>query len=326
MVKAACLLSLLLLTACAVPIPEASPPPSASEPAPVAVPSEQQAAAPVQTTSADPVQPDAPKSKVRRPAPATASAPPPPPPADLDRQPIEELVIRPDTVTGFWRLTASRTIDVDIGIFSGVHIRYGGEVRDRNICWFEQKGHSFDASCASGGALRTAEGSVDDEGLSMRFWVGAATINFSGKFTDAERVQGGFSGGVIGVSVTGDVPATLTKLPPPKPADTPERPSAGLIRLVWEDVRKGALTEGRYEGAAVKRVNQGMSKEIAAETPQQLIYLGEILTRWRKEQRELLQDVYLVQTNAGRRMCRVSANPQGQVVDFSCLALPAGNP
>src|SRR5579859_7510992 len=125
MVKAACLLSLLLLTACAVPIPEASPPPSASEPAPVAVPSEQQAAAPVQTTSADPVQPDAPKSKVRRPAPATASAPPPPPPADLDRQPIEELVIRPDTVTGFWRLTASRTIDVDIGIFSGVHFRYG---------------------------------------------------------------------------------------------------------------------------------------------------------------------------------------------------------
>ena len=320
MVKAACLLSLLLLTACAVPIPEASLPPP-SEPASIAAPPEEQGSEPVQTSSADPARPDAPKPKARHSAPVPASAPPPPPPpADLDRQPIEELVIRPDNVTGFWRLTAARTIDVDIGIFSGVHIRYGGEVRDRNICWFEQKGRSFDAACASGGALRTAEGSVNDEGLSMRFWVGAATINFSGKFTDAERVQGGFSGGVAGLSLTGDVPATLTKLPTPAP-DAEERPSAALIRMVWEDVRKGALTEGRYEGAAVKRVNQGMSKEIAAETPQQLSYLGQILTRWRKEQRELLQDVYLVQTSVGRRMCRVSANAQGQVVDFSCLTL-----
>ena len=100
--------------------------------------------------------------------------------------------------------------------------------------------------------------------------------------------------------------------------------SAALIRLVWEDVGKGSLTEGRYEGAAVKRVNQGLSREMAAEAPQQMIYLGEILIRWRKEQRELLQDVYLMQTGAGRRLCRVAANPQGQVVDFSCQPLPAG--
>jgi len=316
MLKAVCLLPILLLTACAVPIPEA-PPPSSSEPVPVVA--EEQAAAPVQAASADPVQSEAARPKARHSAPVAPATPPPP--ADLDRQPIEELVIRPGSVTGFWRLTAARIIDVDIGLFSGVHIRYGGEVRDRNICWFEQKGHSFGASCASGGALKSAEGSVDDEGLSMRWWVGAATINFSGKFTDAERVQGGFSGGVIGVSVTGDVPAMLTKLPAPS-GDQQERASAALIRMVWEDVRRGVLTEGRYEGIAVKRINQGMSREMAAETPRQMIYLGEILTRWRKEQRELLQDVYLVQTGAGRRMCRVSANPQGQVVDFNCLALP----
>jgi hypothetical protein len=332
MVKAACLLSVLLLTACAVPLAEAPPPPGESAPEMLApAPAEEQAASDTPRQSGG-AQPETPKPKPRRSAPVTTAAssapPPPPPPADLDRQPIEELVIRPDSVTGFWRLTAARTIDVDVGLFSGVHIRYGGEIRDRNICWFEQKGHSFDASCASGGALKSAEGSVNDEGLSMRWWVGAATINFSGKFTDAERVQGGFSGGVVGVSVTGDVPATLTKLPAPVPpaADAPERPSAALIRMVWEDVRKGALTEGRYEGSAVKRVNQGMSKEIAAETPQQMIYLGEILTRWRKEQRELLQDVYLVRTGAGRRLCRVSANPQGQVVDFNCVVLPGGNP
>lgn len=327
MIRSACLILLLSLSGCAVPMPE--PAPSALPDASVAAPSEDApraredpTATPAATATAEP---GAAKSKPRRTAPAAApSAPPPPVPADLDRQPIEELVIKPGSVTGFWRLTASKLIDLDVGLFSGIHIRYGGEIRDRNICWLQQKGHSLDAICASAYVLKNAEGSVDDDGVTMRWWMGAANIIFSGKFTDADRVAGGFSGGVVGLSVTGDVPATLTRLPtpPPPPADAPERPSAALIRMVWEDVRKGALTEGRYEGSAPKRVNQGLSKEMAAETPRQMIYLGEILIRWRKEQRELNQDVYLVQTGAGRRLCRISANPQGQVVDFSCGVLP----
>ena len=321
MVRVGCFLWLLLLTACAVPMPEAAPPLSA----PLAAP-EEMPAAQAETPAPSPasIQPDAPKAKPRRSAAVAASTPPPPPPADLDRQPIEELVIRPGSVTGFWRLTASKLIDLDVGLFSGVHIRYGGEILDRNICWLQQKGHSLDAICASAYVLKNAEGSVDDDGITMRWWMGAANIIFSGKFADADRVSGGFSGGVVGLSVTGDVPATLNRLPtpPPPPADAPQRPSAALVRMVWEDVRRNVLTEGRYEGAAVKRVNQGLSRDMAAETPGQMIYLGEILIRWRKEQRELLQDVYLVQTGAGRRLCRVAANPQGQVVDFSCQALP----
>ena len=322
MVRFGCFLSLLLLTACAVPMPEAAPPPE-----PPAAPAGETPVAQAEAPAASPApgQPDAPKAKVLRSAPAAAPAPPPPPPpAELDHQPVEELVIRPGSVTGFWRLTASKLIDLDVGLFSGVHIRYGGEVLDRNICWLQQKGHSLDAVCASAYVLKNAEGSVDDDGVTMRWWMGAANIIFSGKFADADRVTGGFSGGVAGLSVTGDVPATLNRLPTPQPppAGAPERPSAALIRMVWEDVRRGALTEGRYEGSAVKRVNQGLSKGMAAEAPRQMIYLGQILIRWRKEQRELLQDVYLVQTDAGRRLCRVSANPQGQVVDFNCQALP----
>ncbi len=329
MVRSACLILFLLLSACAVPMaePPAAPgplPPSATAPAePTPMAQEEQAGA---ASAAIPPKPGTVLPKSRREAPSAASAatstPPPPPPADLDRQPIEELVIKPSSVTGFWRLTSSRTIDVDIGLFSGIHIRYGGEIRDRNICWLQQKGTSFDAICASGNALKSASGSVDDEGLTMRWWVGAATIIFSGKFTEAEKISGGFSGGVIGVSVTGDVPATLTKLPTPAPSEADERPSAALVRMVWGDVRRGTLTEGRYEGSGVKRVGQGLSRAMAAESPRQMIYLGEILIRWRKEQRETLQDVYLVQTGAGRRLCRVSANPQGQVIDFNCLGLP----
>jgi len=313
-------LPLLMVTACAVPIPDAAPPPVPDAPAQTAEVSPAQAGG--DTAAPSVAMPAAPaRSKARRAPAPVPGGPAPPVPSDLDKQPVEELVIRPASMTGYWKLAAARTIDVDIGIFSGVHIRYGGEVRDRNICWLQQSGKSFSALCSSGGALKSAEGSVSDDGVSMRWWVGAATIIFSGKFTDAERVSGGFSGGVVGVSVTGDVPATLTKLDLPESSSESDRPSAVLLRQVWDDVRQGHLTEGRYEGVAVKRVNQGIYKDMAAETPESLLYLGQILVRWRKEQRETVQDVYQAQTASGRKLCRIAENPQGQVVDFNCTAL-----
>lgn len=317
---------LLLLSACASPLqiqdipPASGPVAEVLEPLPVAAPAVQTAQA--ETPATVPLA----KAKSRR------AAPPPPPkenepalPPDLDRQPVEELVIRPENITGYWMLIAPRIVDVDAGLFSGVHIRYGGEMGDRNVCWLEQKGKSVSALCAAGVVLKSGEGSVDEDGISMRWWMGPATANYSGKFTESEKILGGFSGGVVGMSITGDVPAGLRKIDPPDPAVQPDRPSAALIKAVWEDVRKGHLTEGRYEGAGVKRVNQGMSKEIAAETPQSMLYLGRILVRWRKEQRETLQDVYQVTTESGRKLCRVAANEQGQVLDFGCLAIDHKN-
>ena len=309
----------LLLTGCVSALPEPSSVLPVVPDAPANAVAAEASAEPRVAEAAPAVPGATPAVKTRRVnAPA---APKPSVPSDIDKQPIEELVIRPASLTGYWKLTAARTIDVDIGLFSGIHIRYGGENRDRNICWLQQTGKSLSALCVSGTVLKSAEGSVGEDDVTMRWWSGAATVIFSGKFTDAERVSGGFSGGVVGLSVTGDVPATLTKLdlpPEPPPSD---RPSAALIKAVWEDVRQGHLTDGRYEGSAVKRVNQGMPKEIAGETPQDLAYLGQITVRWRKEQRETLQDVYQVRTGAGRRLCRVAANEQGQVVDFNCVAL-----
>ncbi len=155
----------------------------------------------------------------------------------------------------------------------------------------------------------------------MRWWLGAATANYAGKFTEPGKILGSFSGGVVGMSITGDVPAGLRKIEPPDPQPRPERPSAALIKAVWEDVRQGHLTEGRYEGSGIKRVNQGMSPEIAAETPKSMLYLGRILVRWRKEQRETVQDVYQVTTESGRKLCRIAVNEQGQVIDFGCQAI-----
>ena len=315
----------LLLTACTVPLPDTSPsldPPAPLDPS-VAAPPGMLPEAP-KVATAEP----APAPLAKAPKPHRAAPPPPPPksdeppvPADLGKQPIEELVIRPEDLTGYWVLIAPRIVDVDVGLFSGVHIRYGGEMGRRNICWLEQSGKSVSALCAAGAVLKSGSGSVDADGVSMRWWVGAATANFSGKFTEAEKIDGGFSGGVVGLSVTGDVPASLYRLDMSGLPAEPDRPSAALIRGVWEDVRRGHLTEGRYEGSAPKRVNQGMPKEIADETPGDMLYLGRIVVRWRQEQRETLQDVYQVTTETGPKLCRVAPNDKGQVIDFACQAI-----
>ena len=320
---------LLLLTACAVPLAE---PAATVEPA---APRGEEAPAPDLPAVSDAeravsearTSPAGAGTRTRRSAssaPASPAIPPPPVPADLDSRPIEEVVVKPSDVTGYWRLVAARTIDVDVGLFSGIHIRYGGEIRDRNICWLQQAGRSLEALCSSGYALKSAEGSVGDDGITMRWWVGAANIIFSGKFTGADKIVGGFSGGVVGLSVTGNVPATLVRLDPPDalPPDQEQRPSAALVRTVWEDRRRGERTPGRYDGAAVKRIDQGFPRDLAGQPIQQMIYLGQILIHWRKEQRETLQDVYQIRTAAGRRMCRVALNEQGQVLDFNCLTLP----
>jgi hypothetical protein len=313
----------LLLTACTVALREAAPTTTPDRPLDpsVAAPPEMAPEVPKPAQAEPPFPKPAPKTVKPRPSAPLPKEGEPPVPADLAQQPIEELVIRPDDLTGYWVLVAPRIVDVDVGLFSGVHIRYGGEMGRRNICWLEQSGRSVSALCASGTVLKSGSGSVDAEGVSMRWWMGAATANFSGKFSGQGKITGGFSGGIVGVSVTGDVPASLYRLDPSDLPPDPDRPSAALIRQVWLDVRQGRLTEGRYEGSAPKRVDQGMPKEIAAETPESLLYLGRIVVRWRKEQRETLQDVYQVMTESGRRLCRVAPNGKGQVIDFACQAV-----
>jgi hypothetical protein len=318
-----------MLTACTARLATLEGPPARGvvaellEPLPVVAPEGEAAQAKPPPTAL----PSPAKSKPRRaaaPAAAPVSQPlqsEPPLPPDLDTQPVEELVVRADSLTGYWMLIAPRIVDVDVGLFSGIQIRYGGEMGDRNICWLDQKGKSVSALCAAGVVLKSGDGSVDQDGISLRWWMGPGTANFSGKFNQAGEIRGGFSGGVIGMSLTGDVPAGMRRIDLPNPASAPNRPSADLIKAVWEDVRQGHLTEGRYEGSAVKRVNQGLTPEIAAEAPKSMLFLGRILVHWRKEQRETVQDVYQVTTDSGPKLCRVAANEQGQVVDFGCKAL-----
>lgn len=318
---------LLLLAGCvspavdpSLPVPAEQTPPPESGSAPEA--------APFGAAAPPPMKAEPGIAKVRKSKPRPSSPPPdaaPPMPQDLASQPIDELVIRPTSLTGYWRLTASHSIDVEIGLFSGVQIHYGGELRDRNICWLQQTGRRLEAWCSSGSVLKLAEGSVEDDGVTLRWWSGPANIIFAGKLTEAAHIEGGFSGGVIGLSVTGNVPASLTRLDRPVTGGRdPDRPSAALLRAVWSDVASGQLLESRYDGSGIKRVNQGLTREAAADPPLSLAFLGEILIRWRKEQREFSEDVYQVDGAQGRQLCRIAVTAAQTVADFNCVKLPPG--
>lgn len=250
--------------------------------------------------------------------------PPPPLPEHDPNDKIEELIITPRSLTGYWRLVAAHSIDVEIGLFSGVRIHYGGEPRDRNICWLEQSLRKLTVQCASGVALKSGAGSVEEDAVSMRWWMGPATIIFSGKVTP-QKIAGGFSGGVAGLSVTGDVPASLVRVDLPEQIP-PEPPSGAVLRAVWQDVHDGKLSEKTYDGLALRRIKDGVAPELVKDPPKSLRLLGQILIRWRKEQRETVQDVYQVDTETGRKLCRIALSERGTALDVNCSALPALKP
>lgn len=126
---------------------------------------------------------------------------------------------------------------------------------------------------------------------------------------------------MIGLSITGDVPAVMRKVPIPDGTGD-DRPSAQVMRAVLADLRQGALTEGRYEGMAVKRLQPAFSWAGARASSHSLSYLGQIHIRWHRWQRETIQDVYDVESPDDRSLCRIALSERGRVTDFACQSEP----
>lgn len=225
-------------------------------------------------------------------------------------------------LSGFWRLTASSSIDVEVGLFSGIRLTYSGEAHDRDICRIRNDGGRLRATCVAG-FTPTAEGRLDGRQVTLRWWAGPANMIFRGVWDDADAIQGAFTGGLAGLSVTGDIPAVMRKLPAPNAAIAEEPPSAAAMRAVFADLRQGSLTDGRYEGIAEKRLQPAFSWAAARASSHSLAYLGRIRIRWHRWQRETIQDVYDVQSPGDRSLCRIALGEQGKVVDFACQSEPS---
>ena len=277
--------------------PAASAPPPGSPPATVA-PARSAASALKAPPPPDVPVPDTP-------------APDTPPAADA---PMEVIVVSAPGLSGYWAVNAAQAIDVQLGLFSGVRVVYSSETGDRDICLLRQHGPRLAATCSSG-LSPTAEGAMDGQQVTLRWWNGPANLIFDGSWDEAGTIQGSISGGLAGLSVTGAIPATLRKLA----ADGGEDPaSAASLRGVLDDLRHGALTEARYEAAGLKRVRPSLAWPGARAASQTLTYLGRIHVRWRKDQPDLPQDVYAVRRSEQLALCRIGLSERGRVVDFGC--------
>jgi hypothetical protein len=242
------------------------------------------------------------------PAPAEAAVPPG----------AEQITVTGRSFTGLWKVNSPKRLGMDVGMFSGVHIRYSGDSGDRDICELRQTGTDLDARCLR--LSGTAAGGVDGNQITLRTWVGPATLILKASAQSGSSLKGSLSGGALGAQMTGGVPILATKLAIP-PTGT-ERPSAALVRDVLADIGGGHLTTSRYGAEAIARLKKDLGDMRADQGKlgplQSLTYLDQLLPRHPYDPRERPLEVYRVDYAKGSQLCGISPGIGGTVDDFIC--------
>ena len=261
------------------------------------------------------------------PAVATAPASPKTPRASVAAAPSEAAAVPADSeqitvvgrsFTGLWTINSPKRLGMDVGLFSGVNVRYSGETGDRDLCELRQSGDRLDAHCLR--LSHDVAGRIDGDRITLMSWMGPANVILSAQALSGSRLTGSLSGGAMGQRLTSGVPIEATKLDPP--ADGIERPSAPLVRDVLGDIGGGHLTAGRYAPEAAARLGhelRDLQAEQAALGPLKgLTYLAPLLPRHPFDPRERPLEVYRVEYAGGTQLCGISPGEGGRVDDFLC--------
>ncbi|GGF05759.1 hypothetical protein GCM10011611_09050 [Aliidongia dinghuensis] len=234
----------------------------------------------------------------------------------------EQITVLGRSFTGLWKVNSPKRLAMDVGLFSGVHIRYSGETGDRDICELRQTGTALDARCLR--LDRTAAGSIDGNQIVLRSWVGPATLILKASAPTSSALTGTISGGALGTQLTGGVPIHATKLTVQGSGQGsgPERPSAPLLRAVLADIAQGHLTADRYAPEAAARLRRNlddMRTDVAELGPlKDVTYLDQLLPRHPFDPRERPLEVYRVDYAGGTRLCGISPGPPAAVADVVC--------
>jgi hypothetical protein len=252
------------------------------------------------------------------PLPKQAESVPPPVESKSPTPTGEQITVIGRSFTGVWKVNSPKRLGMDVGLLSGVHIRYSGETGDRDICELRQTGERLDAHCLR--LARDIDGSIDGDRITLKSWIGPATLILTASAQSGSSLKGSISGGALGARMTGGVPIEATKLSVP-PAGT-ERPSAPLVRDVLADIGGGRLTAGRYMPEAAARLGHEM-RDLQADRSdlgllQSLTYLTELLPRHPFDPHERPLEVYRVDYAKGTQLCGISPGEAGTVDDFIC--------
>ena len=251
--------------------------------------------------------------------PAAAASPDPVPDEASGAAPgAERITVVGRSFTGFWKVNSPKRLGMDVGLFSGVHIRYSGDTGDRDICELSQTGSSLAARCLR--LARTAAGSIDGNEITLRSWIGPANLILKASAQSGTSLKGSISGGALGTQMTGGVPIQATKLTIP-PTGT-ERPSAPLVREVLADIGGGHLTAGRYGAEAASRLKRELDDLRSAQSElgplESVTYLDQLLPRHPYDPRERPLEVYQIDYAKGTQLCGISPGAAGTVEDFIC--------
>ena len=236
---------------------------------------------------------------------------------------VTELVVTAPRLSGYWSVTGPNLIQFKIGPLSGIRVIYSGETDVRDICLLRHQGSGLSATC-SAGLSSNADGGVDGDRIRLRWWSCPANLIFSGQWDRVGTIEGAFSGGLVGLKVTGSIPASLHKVILPTAGEN--RATLAAAQNVLADLRQRVLIRKNYEPGAIKRVWRAVAWPDAGEASHQLTYLGAIHVHWQQHQPDLLEDVYEVRSGNHLALCRISLSTHGLVNDFACqeAAAPTG--
>ncbi|MBB6249622.1 hypothetical protein [Nitrospirillum iridis] len=249
------------------------------------------------------------------PAPATAAGPfaPPPEPA------IQEVLVTPLDVSGYWKITARSTFGLGDSAF------YKRYENDTHICRFEQRRTRLLAYCPLLDSV--GEGELDGRHLSLS-WSLAGGVAFH---VDAEvegdvggplSFTGKAAGRLVGfLPVTAEVPARGARFQPPTEAAPP---SLAALRQALQDWDSGQLTAGLYTPNLLPRLTKLLARPGRAAgrgALQDLRYVGSIdraLNKKDAPDARVSHDVYEARYAAGVWLCVVHVGDDGKISDFAC--------
>ncbi|MEA1650106.1 hypothetical protein UAJ10_13935 [Nitrospirillum sp. BR 11164] len=252
--------------------------------------------------------------------PATAAGPFAPPPDSG----IQEVVVTPLDVSGYWKITARSTFGLGDSAF------YKRYENDTHICRFEQTRGRLLAYCPLLDSV--GKGELEERHLSLS-WSLAGGIAFhvdaevegtpgSGMGGQQLSFTGQANGRLAGfLPVTAQVPARGVHFEPPADAAPP---SLAPLRQALADWDSGQLTPGLYTPNLLPRLTKLLARPNRAAgrgALQGLRYIGSIERALNKKDApdaRISHDVYEARYASGTWLCVVHLEGDGKISDFAC--------
>ncbi|MEA1677066.1 hypothetical protein [Nitrospirillum sp. BR 11163] len=254
-------------------------------------------------------------SRSAQPAPATAAGPFAPPP-DTG---IQEVVVTPLDVSGYWKITARSTFGLGNSAF------YKRYENDTHICRFEQTRGRLRAYCPLLDSV--GEGELEERHLSLSWSLaGGIAFHVDAQVEGAVGQQLSFTGQAAGrlvgfLPVTAQVPARGVRFEPPTDAAPP---SLAALRQALADWDSGQLTPDLYTPNLLPRLTKLLARSGRAAgrgTLQDLRFIGTIERALNKKDApdaRVSHDVYEARYASGTWLCVVHLDADGKISDFAC--------